>query len=110
MALANLDGFIANWNVARYERAAAIQRADPAADVHTEIDAVYLSELSATALPALARLASAPDPTVSARATQLIRRRLHQEKRVLESWQSWTWRRASAVAQADQILAAAGQR
>ncbi|MEX0703583.1 MAG: DUF4173 domain-containing protein [Planctomycetales bacterium] len=96
VAVLDIDGFIAGWNVRQYERGA-----------HPAVDVAYLERLDAGALPALARLVrsaeSKSDRMVADRARDALRVRLDEEAAALSSWQSWTWRRAQAVARTSDI-------
>ncbi len=94
----NLDGFIANWNVARHEAGAT-----------TPIDVDYLGSLSVGALPALARLVEVEDSQVAGRARVVLGERLAEERAAHASWQAWTWRRKAAIDAVEQALRAAGK-
>jgi len=98
VSLLNLDGFIADWNVARHEAGAT-----------TPIDVDYLGSLSVGALPALARLVDAEDSEVAARARAVLTERLAEEKAAHASWQAWTWRREAAIDALEQTLRPAGK-
>lgn len=104
VALLNVDGLIADWNVRRYEVTPA-RAGTPERD---RIDIRYLGSLEAGALPALARLVASAaekgEPRTSGEARAVLEGRLAVEKARLESWQSWTWRRRSAVREAERML------
>ena len=51
--------------------------------------------------------AIAPLKATRRTARDALERRLREERRLLASWRSWTWRRAQAVAEAEAQLAAA---
>ncbi|MEX0718997.1 MAG: DUF4173 domain-containing protein [Planctomycetaceae bacterium] len=103
VAVLDIDGFIADWNVRQYERGA-----------HRDVDVDYLERLDAGALPALARLAriaeAKSDWTVADRTRTALRVRLDEEQAALSSWRSWTWRRAQAVARTTAIAPAVAKR
>jgi hypothetical protein len=88
VALLNVDGLIAEWNVRRYE--------------------VTPARAGTGALPALARLVASAagkgEPQTSLDARAVLEGRLAEEKARLGSWQSWTWRRRSAVREAERML------
>jgi len=108
VALLDVDGLIADWNVRRYE----LTPARASAPERDRIDIRYLGSLEAGALPALARLvvsaAEKGEPRTSRNARAVLGRRLAEEKARLESWQSWTWRRRSAVREAEKTLGVRG--
>jgi len=93
VSLANLDGFIAERNIARHR-----------AGVGVALDVGYLGSLSAGALPALAALVEDADPEVARRAANILAARVAKERTTLGSWQSWTWRRARAVRLAERTV------
>lgn len=101
VAFLNVDGFIANWNVSQYETG-----------VRDWLDVNYLAELEAPALPALAHAAnlarSKKNAKLAERAERALVRCLDEERTTLISWQSWTWRRANAVSEAESVLQRAG--
>jgi len=97
VSLLNLDGFIARWNVSRHKAGAT-----------TPIDIDYMASLSAGALPAMAGLVNDADPEVAAQARAAVAKRLAEEEALQNFWQSWTWQRRSAIAAAEQALAARG--
>jgi hypothetical protein len=79
----NIDGFIANWNVFRYESGS-----------HAAVDVGYLGTLDAGAIPALKRLTLVSDIEKSRRAKQELNRLSAAAARQNMYWQSWTWRRS----------------
>jgi len=81
VALTDIDGAIANWNVARLE-----------AGESNAVDLLYLRELGAGALPALQRLSRRTDETGTI-ATKVLAFRTMEERLLQNRWQSWTWRR-----------------
>jgi hypothetical protein len=90
-SLANIDGFIARWNVARYE-----------AGSHAAVDLAYLEHLGLCAAPAIRRLAESDDDTaLQAEAV------LHQVWWKYESegarWQSWTLYHHMALRQSGYV-------
>jgi hypothetical protein len=84
VALADTDGFIADWNVNRWKR--------------ETIDLNYLGELDEGALPALARLTHVPFPHIAHEARGILEARLKEERELQSRWTAWTWRRARAIA------------
>ena len=102
-AVLNIDGFIADWNVRRYEQIPpAMGRGDQSA-----VDVDYLASLEAASLPAIARLIevarASGNPYVAEHAAEALDSRLKEERIKLQSWQSWTWRRAESVRRAEVI-------
>ncbi|MCH8044590.1 MAG: DUF4173 domain-containing protein, partial [Planctomycetes bacterium] len=95
-AVLNIDGFIADWNVRRYEVGKRVA-----------VDVKYLASLEAGSLPALARLVDVAsqngDRPIAEHAARALQRRLGEEHLKLQSWQSWTWRRAESVRRAEAI-------
>jgi len=85
VALTDIDGAIANWNVARLE-----------AGESGAVDLLYLRELGAGALPALQRLSLRPDET-GTNATKVLALRTMEERQLQNRWQSWTWRRKMSL-------------
>lgn len=86
VALADIDGLIANWNVARLE-----------AGESSAVDLAYLRELGPGALPALRRLSRRSDE-IASRATKVLAIRTVEERSVQNRWQNWTWRRENLLA------------
>jgi len=82
----NIEGFIADWNVTRYEAGSV-----------GAVDVAYLAELDTTALPALKRLAVVPDEAIALRASAALTRMYGQAARDNMQWPSWTWRRACVL-------------
>jgi hypothetical protein len=95
-AMLDIDGFIADWNVRRYEQGARVA-----------VDVRYLGSLGVGSLPAMARLVEIAerdgDSSIAQHASVVVDRRLDEERQKLQSWQSWTWRRAESVRRAEQI-------
>ena len=95
-AVLNIDGFIADWNVRRYEVGKRVA-----------VDVKYLASLEAGSLPAMARLVDVAsqngDRPIAEHAARALQRRLGEEHLKLQSWQSWTWRRAESVRRAEAI-------
>lgn len=108
VALLDVDGLIADWNVRRYE----LTPAGAGRPQRDRIDIRYLASLEAGALPALARLVASAagkgELHTSRNAAAALAGRLAEEKARLESWQSWTWRRRSAVREAEKTLGDGG--
>jgi hypothetical protein len=97
VALWNTDGFIADWNVDRYE-----------SGQQEVVDVGYLGRLEAGAFPALVRLGQIAqkrdDRQTHDRVTATLRRRAIEERRLLDVWQSWTYRRSHSLGVAESFL------
>ena len=81
VSLMNIDGFIADWNVARYEEGK-----------HKKIDVRYLEHLGEPAMPALVVLAKADDREVSRRAEECLNVVIELARDRDGHWQSRTLR------------------
>ncbi len=93
---ADISGWVANYNVARWEE-------DPA----KQLDLVYLQELGANAWPALLRVvATQKDPAIVKEATIALKNALLKEENRLKTahWQSWQWRHESLAKQLREEL------
>jgi hypothetical protein len=80
-AVANVDGFVADWNVDRH-------LADPTRGV----DLAYLRHLGPAALPALARLARSADADVATRARATLDAGLARARAENHPWTAWSLR------------------
>jgi hypothetical protein len=79
-AVANVDGFIATWNVDRYMK-----------DQTRGVDIAYLSRLGPSALPALARLARSGDAAVVPHASLALDAGLARFS-TERPWPAWSYR------------------
>lgn len=86
VSLLDLNGFIAEWNLARHERGTLVK---------TDVD--YLRSLGPSALPALARLSGDSNTEIAGEAEAAYRQVLADAKTRLEHWQSWTYRVRQAM-------------
>jgi hypothetical protein len=97
VSLANIDGWIADWNVDRYEQGSSIA-----------VDLRYLASLEAAALPAIARLTQVAseknDDETAASARRVLSRRLRDETTHRDQWRTWSWRRERSVVAAQKLL------
>lgn len=101
VALWNTDGFIADWNVDRYE-----------SGKQKIVDVGYLDTLDAGAFPALVRLGriarKRKDLQTTDHVTATLQRRVTKKRRLLDTWQSWTYRRSRSVRIAESFLRSPG--
>ncbi len=93
VSLADVDGFIARWNVAQWEQG-----------VHKDIDVAYLGRLGATAMPSVARLAVSDDRAVAERAQGVLGRVMAREEGRRAPWQSRTLRSGRALEETRSVM------
>ncbi len=95
----DVDGYVADRNVARHTR-----------DPSVAMDVDYLGELGVGALPALARLVHDKDLELAARAEVILRRRTKEERANHQHWAEWSYRSHVALREAEHALAEVGVR
>ncbi len=94
VTLLDINGFIAGWNVERYERG-----------MKASFDVAYIGRLGATAMPALARLTAVADADLARDANAWLRRSYSEAKEAREAWQARTLRTERAIGAVEARLA-----